>query len=74
MDFREWPPRRILLLSVGWIFVILALLALLLFRMVSAAEGGGGVGAVSVGILESATLLFGPPLLLWLLWLVLRRR
>jgi hypothetical protein len=74
MDFREWPPRRILLLSVVWILAIRALSAFLLFRMVSAAEAGGGVGAFSLGILESATVLLGPPLLLWLLWLILRRR
>lgn len=74
MNFREWPPKRLILLSAGWIFAVLALLAFLLFRMVSAAETGGGTGAVSLGILEFATLLLGPPLLLWLLWLVLRRR
>jgi hypothetical protein len=76
MDFREWPPRRIFLLSVGWVFAILALFVWLVSRMSSAAgdELGGGVGAVSFGLFESAALLFGPPLLLWCLWLALRRR
>jgi hypothetical protein len=76
MDFREWPSRRILLLSAGWIFAILALFVWLFSRMASVAESelGGGVGAVSFGLFESAALLFGPPLLLWGLWLALRRR
>jgi hypothetical protein len=76
MDFREWPPRRILLMSVGWVVAILALLVGLLFRIASVAEAehGGGVGAFSLGLLEFAAFLLGPPLLLWFFWLVLRRR
>ena len=75
MDFREWPPRRILLLSISW-FVSLALLAWLLLRIPSVAEAelSGGVGAFSIGLFEFAAFLLGPPLLLWVIWLVLRRQ
>ena len=74
MSFREWPLRRILLLSVGWIFASLLLLAWLIFRMLSVPEVElSGTGAVSFGLYEAATVLFGPPLLLWLSWLVSRR-
>jgi hypothetical protein len=76
MGFREWPARRILLLAGGWIIAILALLALLVFGVFVASldTGSGGVGATSAGVLELLVVLFGPPLVLVLLWLVLRRR
>lgn len=74
MAFREWPPSRILLLSIGWIFAIFALLGWLFFTSVAEAERSGGVGAFSFALGESATLLLGPPLLLWVLWRSLRRR
>lgn len=75
MDFQEWPLRRILLLSAGWIFAVLALLVGLLAMAPSMAEAelSGGVGAFSIGLYECVTLLLGPPLVLWFLWLVLRR-
>src|SRR5215210_212571 len=42
MNFREWPPkRRILLLSVGWIFAVLVVLVWLLARMASVAADQG---------------------------------
>lgn len=74
MDFREWPLRRILLLSAGWIFAVFALLVWSLSRSLAEAELNGGVGAFSIRLHECATLLLGPPLVLWFLWLILRRR
>lgn len=74
MEFRDWPSKRIVLLSVGWLLTVFLVLAFLVYRSVSAAALSGGAGAVSVSLLESATLLLGPPLLLWFFWLVLRRR
>ena len=76
MSVREGPLKRILLLSFGWILAMLALLAWRVSRMPSLAdlEAGGGVGSVSFGLHESAILLLGPPLLLWCLWMILRRR
>jgi Na+/proline symporter len=73
MGFSEWPARRILLLSGGWIVAYLTLLAWQLFRAISA-TGSGGIGATSVGLLELVAIPFGPPLVFGLLWLVLRRR
>lgn len=78
MRFREWPARRILLLSVGWIVAILALPAWQVFKAFAAIRvtGSGGVGAVSVGLLELlefVAILFCPPLAFGFLWLVLRR-
>lgn len=66
MAFREWPPNRILLLSIGWIFAIFALLVWLFSTSVAQVELNG--------LLELVTLLIGPPLFLWVLWLSLKRR
>lgn len=76
MDFRRWPFRRILLLSIGWILATLLLLGWWLSRMPSMAEAelSGGVGAFSIGLWELATLALGPPLLLFLVWLALHRK
>jgi hypothetical protein len=74
MNLREWPLSRIVFLSISWVLVTLLLLAWLLSKMPSVAEAelSGGVGAFSIGLFESATLLLGPPLLLWFFWLILR--
>jgi hypothetical protein len=77
---RTWSLSNVLTASVLWVVLIVGLVAAYIYiqfrRQTSA--GSAGVGAVSVsgGISElvvAVLVLFGPPLLLALIWFYLRR-
>ncbi len=72
MSFRDWPASRIVLLSVAWVVLTVAVLAWWTLRRLRHVDSQG-IAAISGGIFEPALVLFGPPLLLFLLWLALRR-
>ena len=75
MSFREWPGSRIVFLSIGWVLACLAFWYWLMSKLMSEMiERSPGIGAVSMSLLEPVAVLFGPPLVLGLLWLALRRR
>jgi len=74
----EWSFARVFIVSVAWVFLIAGWQVLqfyLLFhrmRAESAGTGSGGIGAVSVGLFGVVVALLGPPILLVVVWLVLR--
>lgn len=75
---REWSFARVFIVSIAWVILVVGWQVLqfyLLFRRMraeSAASGSGGIGAVSVGMFGITSVLFGPPILLLVVWLVLR--
>jgi hypothetical protein len=76
---REWSFVRVMLIGAGWVVLGVALIVLWIFLQVAwtadIGSGGGGIGAVSVGI--NALLLaipLAPPIVLFLAWLVVRSR
>jgi hypothetical protein len=75
MSFPEWSATRIVLLSVAWVVSSLALLGWRTSRLLRdfSAKTGSGIVAISGGIFETAAVLFGPPLLLAVLWFIVRR-
>jgi hypothetical protein len=74
----EWSFARLIIVSIAWVSLVVTWQVLrfyLLFRQMraeSAGSGSGGIGAVSVGMFGIASVLFGPPILLLIVWLVLR--
>lgn len=78
LSLSEWSFARVLLVSISWVLLVVGWQALrfyLLFRQMRTESGGigsGGIGAVSVGISGVVSVLFGPPILLLLVWLVLK--
>lgn len=74
---RHWSLARVLLTSVAWVcLTILAAVSLFVFQMWRsvAASGGGGIGAVSFGVnLLVLAVPFLPPILLLIVWLIVRR-
>ena len=80
LDIRHWSFARVAVTSALWIALNVALAAgfvYLQFRKLSSA-GSAGIGAVSFGIdaLVFAVLLlylFGPPILLTVVWYLVRR-
>ena len=71
---RHWSFARVVLVSVLWFATNVALAALyiyLQFRKMQS-SGSGGIGAVSTGVLPVLLYLFGPPVLLLVVWLFVR--
>ena len=74
MSLREWSASRVLWLSLAWVIIALGLFIWLVSHVAAAqVQNGNGIGAVSFGIAELLALVAGPPLLLVLLWYLLRR-
>ena len=76
---QHWSLAQVLLVSLAWVLLVLALAAgyfYLQIRAVMATTGSGGIGAVSAGCLPELILLgilSGPAVLIGA-WVVLRRR
>jgi len=70
MNIGAWSAVRVALVAALWPILVLAFVAFQLFRLSSR----HGAVFASAGILEAVLLLFGPPLVLVLVWLVLRSR
>jgi len=78
-DVGRWSFARVALVSALWVVLNVALIAAAIyiwFRWQTRRTGSGGIGAVSVGVepLLLMFYLFGPPILLIVIWFVLRRR
>ena len=77
MRFRDWPARRLVLLSLAWVVLSVGAFVWRISKELDkfAARSGSEIGAVAVsgGIAEIVVLLFGPPLLLLALWLAMKR-
>lgn len=78
MNVGTWSFGTVLLVSALWVALDVAVVALVLFltmRRPMGSTGSGGIGAVSgsLGILSAAAFLLGPPILLTLIWFLLRR-
>ena len=78
MEFLKlWSLWKVLLVSGGWILVCLLLTAawvVFQFRGFRASSSGSSaIGGVSVGISELTLLIpFGPPIVLFVAWLIAR--
>jgi hypothetical protein len=78
LDLRRWSLVRLIVSSLLWIVVVpllfVGLVALQIFIETRAA-GAAGIGAVAVGVEGwlALAVLFGPPLVVTLLWIVKRR-
>jgi len=76
---QHWSLAQVLLVSLAWVILVLALTAGYVYvqiRAVMAATGSGGIGAVSSGFLLELILLglLSGPAVLISAWVVLRRR
>ena len=71
MSFAQWPARRLLLLGIGW--AILAVASFIWRGLTMLPDPPGGVAAVSFALWPLAFVALGPPLVLVLAWLVVRR-
>ena len=70
MNLRTWHLHHVLFLGAAW---VLLLVLIFVIRSWSFARQHPTLFSVSFGIAETALLLFGPPLLLLLAWLLVRR-
>ena len=76
---RLWSFWKVLLVSGGWVLLSVLLVAAWIafqFRSLMNAPpaGSAGIGAVSIGINVFMLLIpFGPPIVLFLAWLIARR-
>jgi hypothetical protein len=77
---RLWSFWKVLLVSGGWVLLSILLVAAWIafqFRSVGdSSAGSGGIGAVSIGIsvfIFTQLIPFGPPIVLFLAWLIARR-
>ena len=76
---REWSFVRVMLVGAGWVVFSLASIVLWIFLLASwsadIGSGGGGIGAVSIGINELMLAIpVAPPIVLFLAWLIARAR
>ena len=76
---REWSLTRVMLTCAGWVVAILLVAACWLFwyfrPTFESTSGGGGIGAVSIGLGDLFLLVpAGPPIGLFLAWLIVRWR
>jgi hypothetical protein len=71
VSISQWPARRLLLLGIGW--AILAFAWFIWRGLTMLPDPPGGVAAVSFGLWPLAYVALGPPLVLVLVWLVVRR-
>jgi hypothetical protein len=69
MNIGAWSAVRVTVVAIAWPIAILVLAASLLTWLASRQNAA----FVSAGILEGLAILFGPPVLLVLVWLILRR-
>ena len=78
LNISEWSFARVLMASVAWLILVVGWQVLQFYflfrrmRVESGETGSGGIGAVSVGLFGVAAVLFGPPIVLLLVWGVLR--
>jgi hypothetical protein len=72
LDFRRWSFRSVVLASTLWIVLNVALAVAFVYVKLRTA-GSGGIGAVGMGLVFPVLYLFGPPILLTLMWYALRR-
>jgi hypothetical protein len=76
---QQWSFAQVLLVSLAWVVLIVALAAGFIYWQIRAAmaqSGSGGIGAVSTGLgplIIILAILIGPPAILMTTWLVLRR-
>jgi hypothetical protein len=76
---QQWSFAQVLLVSLAWVVLLVALEAGFIYwqmRAAMAESGSGGIGAVSTGLIELIivlAILIGPPAVLMTAWLVLRR-
>jgi hypothetical protein len=78
LDIGNWSFGRVVVASISWIGLVLALTALSFYLLVRGqwqSSGSGGIGAVSggIGVLTVFGVLFGPPIVLLVAWYMLRR-
>jgi hypothetical protein len=77
---QQWSFVQLLLVSVGWVVLIVALAAGFIYLQIRAAmegSGSGGIGAVSSGLgplIIVLAIVVGPPAVLITVWLVVRGR
>ena len=77
-DVGRWSFARVAFVSVLWVVLNVALIAAAIyiwFRWETRGTGSGGIGAISSGVepLFLVIYLFGPPVLLTVIWFVLGR-
>jgi hypothetical protein len=74
---RRWSFTKLVLVCIGWlvvcILVPIAYVAAMLYLSTRSDSGSGGIGAVSVGILDPLLWVPGPIVLLVVLWIVAKR-
>jgi hypothetical protein len=76
---QQWSFAQVLLVSLAWVVLTVALAAAYIYLQIRAAmvaSGSGGIGAVSTGLgplIIILAILMGPPAVLMTAWLVLRR-
>jgi hypothetical protein len=81
LDIRHWPFARVAITSAVWVVLNVALAAgfvYLQFRKISSGSGSAGIGAVSFGfnalvVVALILYLFGPPILVTVVWYFVRR-
>jgi hypothetical protein len=76
---QQWSFTHVLLVSLAWIVLVVALTAGFIYWQIRAAmaeSGSGGIGAVSAGVLPLIILLviLAGPAVLMTAWLLMRRR
>jgi hypothetical protein len=76
---RHWPFARVLLASVAWVLLCLLMMAAWIYVQVhqvfDPSTGSAGIGAVSVGVNALIpAIVFVPPVILTVAWLIMRRR
>ena len=78
LHLSEWSFAQVLIVSIAWVILVVGWQVLrfyLIFRRMRAESrvtGSGGIGAVSVGLFGVVFVALGPPVLLLVVWLVLR--
>ena len=78
-DVGRWSFARVALVSALWVVLNIALIAAAIyiwFRWQTRGAGSAGIGAISFGVelLLAVLYLFGPPILLIVIWFVVRHR
>jgi hypothetical protein len=75
--FRDWPPSRIVLLSLAWVLLSMGAFVWWILRELDkfSAQTKSSTGAVAIsgGIAETLAPILGPPLLFLVSWIAARR-
>ena len=79
LDLGSWSFGRVMLASALWVVLVVGAAAAGIYLIVYrpwAAPGSDGIGAVGMGasLLDVLAILFGPPVVLILVWLYRRGR